>query len=72
MILVENLNLLFENLGTTGQHELRTFLQEHPFACVIATSQQLFKAVTDRNEPFLGFFHQIQLRPLSLQGSGTK
>ena len=67
VILVENLNLLFENLGEAGQHELRTFLQEHPFTCVIATSQQLFKAVTDRNEPFFGFFHQIQLRPLSLQ-----
>ncbi|WP_372721234.1 tetratricopeptide repeat protein [Novipirellula sp.] len=67
VILVENLNLLFENLGTAGQHELRTFLQEHPFACVIATSQQLFKAVTDRSEPFFGFFQQIPLKPLSLQ-----
>ncbi len=67
VILVENLNLLFENLGKAGQHELRTFLQEHPFACVIATSQQLFKAVTDRSEPFFGFFQQIQLKPLSLQ-----
>jgi tetratricopeptide (TPR) repeat protein len=67
VILVENLNLLFENLGTDGQHELRTLLQEHPFACVIATSQQLFRAVTDRSEPFFGFFQQIQLKPLSLQ-----
>jgi tetratricopeptide (TPR) repeat protein len=67
VILVENLNLLFENLGSDGQHELRTLLQEHPFACVIATSQQLFRAVTDRSEPFFGFFQQIQLKPLSLQ-----
>jgi tetratricopeptide (TPR) repeat protein len=67
VILIENLNLLFENLGTAGQHELRTFLQEHPFACLIATSQQLFKAVTDRSEPFFGFFQQIPLKPLSLQ-----
>jgi tetratricopeptide (TPR) repeat protein len=67
VILVENLNLLFENLGTDGQHELRTLLQEHPFACVIATSQQLFRAVTDRSEPFFGFFQQIPLKPLSLQ-----
>lgn len=67
IILVENLNLLFENFGTTGQHALRTFLQEHPFASVIATSQQLFKAVTDRSQPFFGFFQQIPLKPLSLQ-----
>ncbi len=66
VILIENLNLLFANLGTAGQHQLRTLLQEHPFACLIATSQQLFKAVTDRSEPFFGFFQQIPLKPLSL------
>ena len=66
VILVENLNLLFAGLGTDGQHQLRTLLQEHPFACLIATSQQLFKAVTDRSEPFFGFFQQIPLKPLTL------
>ena len=67
VILVENLNVLFENLGRSGQHELRTLLQEKPFACVIATTQKLFKAVTDRSEPFFGFFQQIPLKPLSLE-----
>ena len=71
VILVENLNLLFDNLGTNGQQQLRSFLQEHPFACVIATSQQLFKAITDRSEPFFGFFQQIQLKPLSLEDAQT-
>lgn len=66
VILVENLDQLFQNLGTSGQHELRTFLQEHPFASVFATSQQLFKAVADRSQPFFGFFQQIPLQPLSL------
>lgn len=66
IVLVENLNLLFENLGTEGQHQLRTLLHEQPFACLITTSQQLFKAVTDRNEPFFGFFQQIPLKPLTL------
>jgi tetratricopeptide (TPR) repeat protein len=66
VILVENLNLLFESLGKSGQHELRTLLQEKSFASMIATSQQLFKAVTDRSEPFFGFFQQIPLKPLSL------
>ena len=67
VILVEHLSLLFDNLGAEGQHHLRTLLQEHPFACLIATSQQLFKAVSDRSEPFFGFFQPIPLRPLSLQ-----
>ena len=72
VILVENLNLLFESLGKSGQHELRTLLQERPFACVVATSQQLFKAVKDRSEPFFGFFQQITLKPLSLEDNGFK
>ncbi|MCA9138588.1 MAG: AAA family ATPase [Planctomycetales bacterium] len=67
VILVENLNLLFDGLGTDGQQDLRTLLQEHPFASIFATSQQLFKAVNDRSEPFFGFFQSIQLQPLSLQ-----
>ena len=67
VILVEHLSQLFDSLGAEGQHHLRTLLQEHPFACLIATSQQLFKAVSDRSEPFFGFFQPIPLRPLSLQ-----
>ena len=66
VILVENLNLLFDNLGPMGQKLLRSIMQESPFACFVATSQQLFMAVTDRSEPFFGFFQQIQLQPLSL------
>lgn len=69
VILVEHLSLLFDSLGAEGQHHLRTLLQENPFACLIATSQQLFKAVSDRSEPFFGFFQPIPLRPLSLQDS---
>ncbi len=67
IVFVENLNLLLENLGSNGQKGLRSLLQEHPFACLVATSQQLFRAVTDRDEPFFGFFHNIQLKPLSLE-----
>jgi DNA-binding transcriptional ArsR family regulator len=66
VIIVENLDLLFEGLGAEGQHHLRTLLQEHPFACLMASSQQLFKAVADRGEPFFGFFQPIAVRPLSL------
>jgi DNA-binding MarR family transcriptional regulator len=65
VILVEDLNLLLENLGADGQHALRTLLQEHPFACLIATSQHLFRAISDRNEPFFGFFQHIPLKPLT-------
>lgn len=67
VILVEHLSQLFDSLGPEGQHHLRTLLQEHPFACLIASSQHLFKAVSDRSEPFFGFFQPIPLRPLSLQ-----
>jgi DNA-binding MarR family transcriptional regulator len=67
VILIENLNVLFDHFGLEGQHQLRTLLQENPFACVIASSHQLFKAISDRSEPFFGFFQQIPLKPLTLE-----
>jgi predicted ArsR family transcriptional regulator len=66
LIMVENLNLLFDNLGEKGQQQLRAFLQEHPIAALLASSQQLFTEVVDRNEPFYGFFQTIRLTPLTL------
>lgn len=70
VLLVENLDSLFGNLGVDGQRRLRTLLQEHPFACLIATSQRLFAAVAERSEPFFGFFQPVPLHPLSLDEVG--
>ncbi len=67
LLLVENLDMLFRGLGDEGQKQWRAFLQEHPVICTVATSQQLFADVSQRENPFFGFFETIHLQPLSLE-----
>lgn len=67
ILFIENLDQLFTGLGSQGQKQLRALLQEQPFACLISTTRQLFQSVTDRNQPFFGFFQPIEIPPLSLQ-----
>lgn len=67
LILVENLDALFDGLGDMGQKKWRSFMQEHPFASILATSQQLFHAVQDQDKVFFGFFAPIHLKPLELE-----
>jgi Flp pilus assembly protein TadD/DNA-binding MarR family transcriptional regulator len=67
LIIVENLDGLFENLGRQGQHDWRGFLQESGKFTILATAQQLFPGVSDRSLPFYGFFQTAYLKPLSVQ-----
>lgn len=66
LLLVENLDELFKGLGDAGQKAWRAFLQEHPVACQIATSQSLFAAISRRATPFFGFFSVHHLQPLTV------
>ncbi len=67
LILVENLDALFDGLGDIGQKKWRSLMQEHPFTSILATSQQLFHGVQNQNEVFFGFFSPIHLKPLELE-----
>ncbi len=67
MLVVENLDRLFDGLGDAGQKKWRSFLQEHPITCTIATTQKLFAGVSQRKNPFFGFFDPIHLQPLSVK-----
>lgn len=66
LLFIENLDYVFDGLGAEGQKKWRSFLQEHPFTCIVATSQRLFRGVQKRTEPFFGFFAPIHLRPLTV------
>jgi tetratricopeptide (TPR) repeat protein/DNA-binding transcriptional ArsR family regulator len=66
LLIVENLDLLFDGLGDEGEKQLRAFLQTHPFTSIVATSQRLFKGARARERPFFGFFATEHLRPLAV------
>ena len=55
LVLVENLDDLFEGLGDKGQKRLRAYLQENPFCTIVATAQSLFNGVSSANLALLRF-----------------
>ena len=67
LIVVENLDQIFEGLGSDGQHKLRAYIQNHPRFAILATAQSLFKAVTKRDEPFHGFFNTHHIGEFTLE-----
>ena len=66
LILVENLQDLFSNIGESGQEKLRALIQNTGQITIVATSTSLFAAVARRNKMFFGFFRQTELLPLNV------
>jgi DNA-binding transcriptional ArsR family regulator len=67
LVLVENLDDLFEGLGDEEQKRLRAYLQENPFCTILATAQSLFNGVSLQTSPFYGFFRIHHLEELTLE-----
>ncbi|MFT4556958.1 MAG: tetratricopeptide (TPR) repeat protein [Porticoccaceae bacterium] len=69
LLFIENLDYVFDGLSKEGQQKWRSFLQEHPFTCIVATSQRLFSGIKKREQPFFGFFTPIHLKPLQVSNA---
>jgi len=69
LVLFENMDAAFKGLGDQGQKRWRAFLQEKGRIATLATSQQLFDGVSNRDLPFWGFFDIHHLAPLSIDDS---
>ena len=67
MVAAENLDAIFENLGDEGQKKLRAFIQENPRLTIVATAQRLVESLSDRANPFYGFFQTEHLKPLNVE-----
>jgi tetratricopeptide (TPR) repeat protein len=67
LVLVENLDALFNQLDVSDQRTWRAFVQNHPVFTTAATAQSLFAGVSDREQPFFGFFDTRHLRPLTVE-----
>ncbi len=66
LVLVENLDLLFQHMPEGDQRSWRSYIQNHPVFCTAATAQALTSHVSDRDEPFFGFFDVRRLKPLTV------
>jgi tetratricopeptide (TPR) repeat protein len=66
VLIIENMDDLFQGLGEIGQQKFRAFLQEYRCCTVLATTPALFKGVTSREVPFFGFFHRSFLESIEV------
>ena len=67
LVIIENLDALFEGLGDGGQKQLRAFIQENPKISIVATAQRLVENLSSRTSPFFGFFQTEHLKPLRVE-----
>lgn len=65
LVLVDNLQKVFEQFPTRDQHRLRAFLNDQTFLTLIGTSPTIFRQVVDYREPFYEFFDTIYLSDLT-------
>jgi tetratricopeptide (TPR) repeat protein len=64
-LIIENLDDVFDGLGTNGQKRLRSFLQEYKCCTILATTPVLFNGITRRDEAFYGWFTPFHLQPFT-------
>lgn len=62
LLVAENINDLFENMGVKGQQSLRAFLQNHSRAVLLVASPALTDDLSDHDAPFYGFFNTTHLK----------
>ena len=67
LVVVENLDALFDSLGESGQKKLRAFIQEHPVLSIVATAQRLVDDLSKRTSAFFGFFQTEHLKVLTVE-----
>lgn len=67
IILMENLDDLFEQLGDTGQKQWRAFIQNQPQFVLVTTTPSLFSGVSAQKSVFYGFFDITQLDEFSFE-----
>jgi tetratricopeptide (TPR) repeat protein len=64
-LIIENLDDVFNGMGTNGQQRLRSFLQEYKCCTILATTPVLFNGITSRDKAFYGWFTPFHLQPLT-------
>jgi len=71
LLIVENLDAVFEKIGVHGQRQWRALMQTNPRWAILATTPALFPGISHQISPFYGFFEVIHLQPLSFSDAIT-
>lgn len=65
LLIIENLDAVFERIEEQGQNQWRALMQTNPQWAILGTTPALFSGVSRQVSPFYGFFEVIHLKPLS-------
>lgn len=66
VLLIENLDAIFNSMSEVEQRTWRGFIQDHPRFAIVATAQGLTKDISSKAKPFFGFFDIHHLEPLTV------
>ncbi|MDR0417258.1 MAG: hypothetical protein LBH76_08120, partial [Propionibacteriaceae bacterium] len=66
VVLLENLDEVFAQIGVDGQRKLRHYLQTSTSLLLMSTTALLDRSLTAQDSPFYGFFSVIRLQPLTV------
>lgn len=66
LLVVENLDRVFDTIGVDGQHRLRAFVETEDHTMLLATTPLLFEGVSRRDWPWYGSFIPEQLADLTV------
>ena len=67
VLVLENLDRIFEELGERGQDRLRGFMETSGQVLVLASTPLLFDAVSKQDRPWYGSFQAMHLDELSVE-----
>jgi hypothetical protein len=67
VLVIENLDRLFQSLGTSGQQDLRAWVENSRSVMLLATAPLLFPGVQDRNQPWYGNLGITHLEELDVE-----
>ena len=71
VLVVENLDRVFDDIGVAGQRQLRAFVETWRRLVILASTPLLFPAVSEREEPWFGSFIPEHLTDMDVE-EGTR
>lgn len=66
VVLMENLDQVFDRIGEEGQHQLRARIESQRDLLIVGSATRLTQHLLDQAEPFYGFFHTVSLEPFGV------
>ncbi len=71
VVLIENIDQVFEAMGESGQRELRALIENTGNLLLIATSTRSNESLTNQASPFYGFFDTTELEQFSVDDAAV-